>query len=190
MSGEHMSLAIDGVGSHYPVLAAMVYRTRKCGTQELHWPADRTIHEYMTGGPILELGSGDFSTHFLHMTGRPVLTIEPQTAWFCKYSGYNNGDTRHVISIPIYPSCSYFSLYPHWSIVFVDSAPGEDRVKLIKALRNKTDFFVVHDAEDSPVANYGFAACFKTFKYVWKWGKCNVDTAVLSDRYPIPLEGL
>jgi hypothetical protein len=171
-----MTLAIDGVGSHYPVLAAMVAATR---------------------GPVLELGMGDFSTPLLHMIcgavtpPRRLVSIDSDPAWVEKFKHLRN--PSHVIAcykIDVSQGPATCFDRDKWAVAFVDFAPGEDRTKYIEHNREMVSFFVVHDAEDSPVANYRFAECFKTFKYVWKWGACNVDTAVLSDRYPIPLEGL
>jgi hypothetical protein len=171
-----MTLAIDGMGSHYPVLAAMVGATK---------------------GPVLELGLGDFSTPLLHMLcgaqrpERKLVSIENSSLWLSKFLELRRA--WHVVGcVPVddLTMQALIDAVVQWSVAFVDFAPGEHRARFIAHHRENVDFFVVHDAEDSPVANYGFTKLFKTFKYAWKWGKCNVDTAVLSDKYPIPLEGL
>jgi hypothetical protein len=149
-----------GVGSHFPVLATVVARTT---------------------GPVLECGTGFYSTPLLHLLcgTRPLVSLETDPAWLeqnlrlasptHEFKLVHNWDEM----IPLFQS-------RFWDVAFVDHSPGlgqpqasSVRHKTVAALANHAKFIVVHDTEQAPASDYKFEPVFATFKYrtdvtLWK----------------------
>jgi hypothetical protein len=84
-----------------------------------------------TGGPVLELGSGDGSTRALHeicaSTGRKLLTVENDWGWYKKLSDlrcefHRFAFVRSWDEAPLLPPVG-----ARWGIVLVDQSPGPAR---------------------------------------------------------------
>lgn len=90
-----------------------------------------------TQGPILELGTGYFSTSYLAtLSGRDILSYEWDIAW------------REAVE-QRFPHLKVVSELPegNFSVVLVD-CEGWKRLEFLRALRERTDVFCVHDAQD------------------------------------------
>lgn len=120
-------------GSHLAPLAACVVATR---------------------GPVLEIGTGNWSTPFLHpyciATGRRLVSVDEDHAWIQKYL------PMHVSSHEVY-GVSYDQFIAEasrerWSVVLLDHSPGwrraADALKLIDS-----EFLVIHDFSGAEVAD-------------------------------------
>jgi predicted O-methyltransferase YrrM len=113
-------------GSHLPVLMKLVQ---------------------MTSGPILELGYGMYSTHYLHWacypTQRTLVTYESHPSWidFAKQFHQEN-HTVHCVE-----NWDEIDLSPPWSIAFVDHI--EERRALEARKLVHADYVVVHDSDGS-----------------------------------------
>lgn len=166
-----------GVGSHFPVLAAAVARTH---------------------GPVLECGMGYWSTPMLHMmcqdhdagTGfydRHIWSLETDLDWMIKFSHLQSKTHHHfhVLQAKWLDALSNprIDINP-WSVAFIDNAPGESRVEIISALKDKAHFIVAHDTEaDIPPSggNYGWKKLEGLFKYETIFKDFRPWTTVYSD---------
>lgn len=155
---------VAGASTHIPVLAWALANTR---------------------GPILELGTGLYSTPLIHaMAGqRRVLSLESNSKWFELASAFAHGrhQVRRVSETWPDDDAAFDSW---WGLVFVDQYPPEARGACIARLRDRADMIVVHDSE--LVDYYGLTAVFPLFKHVvtcrWfdpKW------TTILSMNYDL-----
>lgn len=153
-----------GVGSHVPVLAAMV------------------IH---TDGPILECGTGNWSTPLLHAMGaamgREVVSLETSSEWIEKVKPFKspNGDILYTQSILCHHLVS-----KKWGLAFVDSSPGEQRIDVVRKLKGVAKFIVLHDREaDIPPAggNYGWKHLEGMFKNEVIYDLVRPWTSIVSD---------
>lgn len=152
-----------GVGSHAPVLAAIVARC---------------FRRYDKIGPpstIWEFGCGDYSTPLLHLMARErgavLVSFETDEMWLRKYASLANLD---------YPTAHRFEHVLDWeeigarpggpNLLFIDCSPGEIRVPLALAFKDRAQIIICHDTEaDIPPAagNYGWAKLDGVFKHQW-----------------------
>ncbi len=133
-----------------------------------------------TTGPVLELGSGVFSTPLLH--------------WLCRnrdlYTYENNPEYYHFARKfrskfhRIRPIDKWEDLKPdkHYSIVFIDfSAKGSiKRGEMAIRFKDHADFIILHDTEPPREKEYGYDKVWKHFRYRRDWKECSTWTSVLS----------
>lgn len=147
-------------GSHMPVLIKLVQ---------------------MTTGPILELGSGFFSTSFLHWacfpTKRRLVSYENVPDYF-PYLEASKDDFHEVHCLPDWSGVDWSA---PWTIAFVDNDPEPERRLLIPKLAH-AEYVVVHDVERR---RNGFDLVFAQFKYHFRWRGALPHTSVLSNTHDL-----
>lgn len=144
-----------------------------------------------TTGPVLEMGSGDFSTPLLHAlcakNNRMLVTADMDSKWL---SYFKDLATSHHIfqNVDPYwidgrynPSWDKVGGNQLWDVVFIDHSPGRRRVADIIRLRPVTKIFVVHDTEANPEADYGYEPTLSSFKYKYVYDRFPTQTTVVSD---------
>lgn len=135
-----------------------------------------------TQGPILEIGTGHYSTHILHhlckKEKRPICSLENDMVWMMNFTKYRT-DWHNVEYIVDWNDCKYFN--QEWSVAFVDHVPGEQRIITIDQIKDKVDFIVVHDTEADHV--YHFSQVFPKFKYRYDFKELIPWTTILSNKY-------
>jgi hypothetical protein len=161
--------------SHYPVLAAAVA---------------------MTKGPVLELGCGLGSTLMLHhmctKTGRLLLTADHDKAWLEKFRpGYESEGVHEFVHVSNWHEWYLTGIhghknFPRWGVVFVDCAPGGDRIMLIERLKDHADLILAHDSErdHGTGANYGYEKVTPLFRYVSEFRRARPYTLIMSNFIP------
>jgi len=151
-----------GYGSHLPVLIKVLE---------------------VSEGPVLELGSGPFSTPVMHWlcleTKRRLVTYENNWSYYRLFRafGYGNHEIKFIEdwdTIPIEVE--------HWGVAFVDHGPAERRKVEIKRLATIADFVVLHDTDAERDSEYGFIKeSFPLFKYQYHHKRKIPYTSVLSN---------
>lgn len=148
-------------GSHLPVLIKLVSSTH---------------------GPILELGCGVYSTHYLHWacysTKRRFVSYENNP----KYFDYINQFTTDYHEVNCVPAWDTIDLSEKWSIAFIDHCPDEERIREIKRLTH-ADFVVAHDSENKRQDKYQYHKIHGLFKYRWKYRDAVPHTSIFSNVY-------
>lgn len=159
-------MGLGDYGSHFPILAAAVARTK---------------------GPVLELGSGDWSTPMLHYMckaqGRYLLTADNNLEWLRKFSAYATPGTHELQHVADWAQWDMIEAVGQWGVAFVDCAPGEARHQLIRRLAGRAHFIVAHDSERDydTGANYKYELVTSLFRYVSEWRRYRPYTLILSD---------
>lgn len=99
-----------------------------------------------TNGPILELGSGDFSTAQLHelLEGRKFTTYDNNQEWLNKYIYLQNDFHAFVCTDA---KTFYENDTEHWGLVFIDNGVWEDRFDALYKYKDTADYVVIHDSE-------------------------------------------
>lgn len=140
----------------------------------------------LTVGPVLECGTGWWSTPLLHgmcsASKRELVSLETDPEWFS------------VMSTLYATPWHRFSLVENWpdrilrecgfGLAFVDCSPGDKRVDLIFDLKEKATVIVAHDVEaDIPpsAGGYGWVKLEGAFKYEFIFKDVRPWTAVWSD---------
>ncbi len=148
-------------GSHLPVLIKLVS---------------------ITSGPIVEFGSGENSTIFLHWacnsTGRKLLTLESDWEYHKHYRRLR---------------CEYHTLEHvrrwhnkiaegRWSVVLIDHHPREKRKNASELRSNDairfvdSEYIIMHDSD-----HYDYSKVYPHYKYKYEYIKAEPHTVVLSN---------
>jgi hypothetical protein len=99
-----------------------------------------------TTGAVLEIGLGDISTPilstFCKMGKRTHVKVESNPEWRDRFP-----ETFGEDALP------GFAALTDWSVVFIDSSPGELRANYALMFKDSADFIVVHDFDAFDVAD-------------------------------------
>lgn len=150
-----------------------------------------TVAVVNTVGPILELGSGDYSTPLLHAlcakNKRLLVSTDTDKKWLDLFMDLERS-WHTFVYISVYEDDYQLNPKPHkwdsigndihWSVVFIDHRPGERRVEDIIRLRKNTDIFVVHDTHEP---SYGYEPTLSSFKYRYLYERYFTTTTLVSD---------
>ena len=158
-----------------------------CGT---HMSMFLTAVMY-TGGPILELGAGDYSTPLLHAVcsrdKRYLVTADTSMNLLSNFIDLQR--SWHAFHyVPVYEDDWASNPKPDrwdhvggetdWSVVIINHRPGERRVKDIERLRPHTEIFVIHDTQER---GYGYDSILGSFKYGYRDERYATQTIMVSD---------
>lgn len=134
-----------------------------------------------TTGPVLELGSGVFSTPFLHWAcydnKRELVTYDSSPEYFEKLSSFA-ADFHKLILVEDWDAVD---IDRAWDVVLVDHAPAARRVEEIKRLAQRAKYLVVHDTDIKGEREYHFSEIYPLFKYAYKYRRVKPHTTVLSN---------
>jgi predicted O-methyltransferase YrrM len=147
-------------GSHLPILIKLVL---------------------MTDGPILELGTGFFSTPALHWLcaekKRKLVSYDSSE----KYIEVAKNYLADFHEVHLVNDWSKIDISQHWSVVLVDHAPGEQRKLEMARVANNADYVVVHDTEPRNDKYYHYSEVASLYKYRYNYDKLYPNTSVFSN---------
>ena len=161
-----------GGGSHLPVLIKVLR---------------------LTDGPVLELGTGLFSTPYLHWAcydaKRKLVSYENKKEYFNTWNytdkrESNNDYTYHERYLV--EDWDKIDISEHWGVVFIDHNPGPRRREEMKRVRDNADYVVIHDSDAKNDWYYKYSEYFPLFKYIWH-SDIYPRTTVLSNFHEINL---
>lgn len=136
-----------------------------------------------TTGDILEFSCGYYSTLLLHELAcankRRLLTLESNKEWFDHFKCLQN--EWHKFELVNDWEQFTKPLKQNWDVVFIDHAPALRRKEDIIRLKDKAEYIVVHDSNESL---YQYNDAFNLFKYRFDYTLFNVEpsTTVLSNK--------
>jgi len=128
-----------------------------------------------TDGNVQELGSGAGSTPMLYEE------CKRQKRFFGSYENMEYYCNKFPFVVKV---SNYMDVYL-WkpNILFIDSAPGEQRKDLIELHKDNADVIVVHDTEEGAQNIYGIRDILNSFKYRLNYyPKGNPGTTALSNK--------
>lgn len=131
-------------------------------------PLIRVMRE--TSGDVLELGTGVFSTPFLHYTcmldNRKLVSYENCAKWM-RWINYYQSPSHQIILVDDWDKAE---IERPWDVALVDHSPSERRIIDIKRLANYAKFIVVHDTSKQYFHTYQYHLIHPLFKYrkIWK----------------------
>jgi len=137
----------------------------------------------LSEGPVLELGSGVFSTPILHWlcleAKRLLMTYENDMEHFEMNKVFETNE-HQIKFVNNWDDAKIEDT--HWGVVFVDHGPGERRVVEIARLAQKADYIIVHDTEPDHDSQYSYIDhAFPLFKYRYNYKRRRPYTTVLSN---------
>jgi hypothetical protein len=148
-------------GSHLPILIKVVL---------------------MTKGPILELGTGFFSTPVLHWLcaekKRKLVSYDAQEAFIEVAKNYL-ADFHEVSLVSDWSKIDIES--QHWDVVLIDHSPGPQRKVEFARVANNANYVVVHDTEPRNDYYYHYSEMAPLYKYRYDYDKVYPNTSVFSN---------
>lgn len=131
------------------------------------------------GHSVVELGSGKGSTMMLSKESKK------QHRNFQSYENnpvYANKNGNVVTKISNYMDVHLWMP----NVLFIDSAPGEQRKDLIELHRDNADVIIIHDTEEGAQNIYGIREVLNSFKYRLNYyPKGNPGTTALSNKIDV-----
>lgn len=140
------------------------------------------LHRMVAGsdGPILELGSGFYSTPFLHWacfrSQRRLCTYESNPAFHAAFNGWS----CHWHRLVLIDDWDEVDVRPEWSVVLIDHEP-EERRRIDISRVTHAKLVVVHDTEPQSERKYGYESVYGLYKYRYDFRDAFPHTSVLSN---------
>jgi len=130
-----------------------------------------------TTGPVLEMGSGHYSTPILHEVckaqNRHLTTVDNNKEWIDQFSDLSSANHRILYTE------DWDAVEGEYDVIFIDHAPEERRKVDIEKFKSKCKIMVVHDYLQDNV--YKHHAIMDTFKYKSVYTRYKRHTVLLSD---------
>lgn len=155
-----MKLAV-AYGSHLPVLMKLLS---------------------ITDGDVLEMGTGLFSTPYLHWAcfeKRRLVSYENSAQYYRYNKGYTYNNLLHEIHL--IDTWDEADIERPWDIALIDHSPEMRRKEDIKRLANFAKYIVVHDTQPATEHEYDYHEIYPLFKYRYDFTKHPANTSVLSN---------
>ena len=141
-------------------------------------------------GDVLELGTGPYSTVFLHWMcieqNRSLVSYENNKEYYdlakrCETVGSISpaGDVPH--SVFFVENWDDARIEQPWGIVLVDHVPAGRRREEVKRLANLAQCILIHDSSWKSERHYHYKEIYPLFKYRYDYKKVKPYTTVLSN---------
>jgi len=151
-----------------------------------HLPVLMKVME-ISDGPVLELGSGYYSTVYLHWAcfndKRKLTTLESKWQYYKEIKNLRC-DWHEITHVKKWEHAEpYYK--KDWSVVLVDQGPGYNRGISAEQLTH-ADYVVLHDS-DTP-DSYGYEKIYSLFKYRFDYfppEAATPGTTVLSNKHDL-----
>jgi hypothetical protein len=139
-------------------------------------------------GPVLELGTGHFSTPLLiemcSALGREYWALETNTAWADKHSDLLRPTARILMVEENWVKWPVPNLPTRFALAFIDNQPDSTRLMNLRRMRGLASRIVVHDT-CNPYFQ-GVDEELDTFKFRFNYTHMASVTSVVSDERPYP----
>jgi len=134
-----------------------------------------------TNGDVLEVGTGVFSTPYLHYTcmlsGRHLVSYDNDRSWQ-KWVDYYKSPTHEIKFVNDWDKAD---IEKPWDVCLIDHSPSIRRKEDIKRLANFAKYIVIHDSTKTYYHTYAYHEIYPLFKYRKIWDKDQRRTDVLSN---------
>jgi hypothetical protein len=134
-----------------------------------------------TTGDILELGTGIFSTPYLHyactLAKRNLVSYENYREWFDFISKYEN-EYHKIFWVEKYSDLVWDKT---WDIVLIDQTPDSSRSEEAVRLKDKAKYIVIHDSNPSNYKVTHYDKIYPLFKFKTDWHGDKNRATVLSN---------
>jgi len=136
-----------------------------------------------TGGDVVELGMGDYSTPVLHEIvkflrhsnpDKKLLSFESENEWHVNFKDLEN-EWHKVSFINDWDTLDL----DRCGVLFIDHGPAERRIMEIERFRNKADIIIIHDTDK--IKYYNYEPLLSGFKYRFEYKRYKKSTTLVSD---------
>lgn len=163
----------------------MAYKMTLSGNYGTHLaPLIQAVNK--TDGNILEMGTGIFSTPYLHYQGllskRHVTSYDNDKAWMQRYSSSDyhahkyEGDYHSFIYVEDWDQAD---IEKPWDVALIDHSPSERRIVDIQRLAPFAKYIIIHDSNERHERVYHYSRIYPLFTYRTDWeGDANRATVL------------
>lgn len=134
-----------------------------------------------TDGAVLELGTGVFSTPYLHyaclLANRKLVSYDNEKKWM-KWVDYYKSPLHEVNFIEDWDKAD---IEKPWDVALIDHSPSIRRKEDIKRLAKWAKYIVIHDSTKTYHDTYAYHEIYPLFKYRKVWDKDQRRADVLSN---------
>jgi len=135
-------------------------------------------------GPILEMGTGQFSTPILDMMckrrqKRWILSLENDPEWYAINKAKYESDYHKFMFVQDWDAPPIMET--HWGLVLIDHKPALRRKTDIVRLKHRAHYILCHDSEPEIERFYRYDRAYPHFKYRYDYEECEPFTTVLSN---------
>lgn len=134
-----------------------------------------------TGGRVLELGAGLFSTPVLHwmcVINKRHLTTYDNDKRFLNWATRYDGEYHHVYYVEDWDDADI--KWP-WDVALVDHSPSERRITEIRKIANLAKYIVIHDSNGRYNKFYHYDTIYPLFKHQLNFNDVEPSTTILSN---------
>lgn len=136
-------------------------------------------------GPILEMGSGMWSTPILHQLARArgkrrILTLETDPKWYEINKSMFESPMHEFKLVEDWETENLID-ETHWGLVLVDHRPAKRRHKDIIRLKYRAHYILAHDTEPEINKYYRFDRCNEHFRFKYEFKEITPNTTVYSN---------
>ena len=160
----------------------MAYKMSVSGHYGTHLPC--LIKAFSkTTGDVLEMGTGVFSTPYLHyacmLAKRKLVSYENFKNWMQFFIDYGYENEYHEINfVEKYADAP---IEKPWDVVLLDQSPSLSRIEEAKRLANHAKYIIIHDSNGRHEKEYHYSEIYPLFKYKSVWDKDDRHATVLSN---------
>ena len=160
----------------------MAFKTNASFNYATHLPALIKAVEKTTGD-MLELGTGLFSTPYLHyvsiLQNRKLVSYENFKSWYQVLIDYHYECPTHEINfVDKYADAR---IEKEWSFVLIDQTPDSSRSEETMRLKDLAKYIIIHDANPSNDKVTHYSTIYPHFKYKSDWMGDHNRATVLSN---------
>ena len=134
-----------------------------------------------TSGDVLELGTGLFSTPFLHYhcvpRGRTLISVDNNAKWLEISRSFEHPQHQLILTNDWHLP----ELERPFDVVFIDHAPPEQRKVDLLKYANLAKFIVIHDTNGRQDRHYHLREVWSQFRNVYHYGKFFPQTTIVSN---------
>lgn len=145
-----------------------------------HLPALMAVLDH-TQGPVLELGTGVFSTPFLHyyclLHKRHLVSYDNSAEWNGWVDYYKSPD-HEILYVDDWDKAQ---IEKPWDVALVDHSPDVRRIVEVKRLANLAKYIIIHDSNARHEKTYHYSQIYPLFTYRRTWNSDNRHTDILSN---------
>lgn len=134
----------------------------------------------ITQGPVLEMGTGIYSTPYLHWAcfeKRKLISYENDQ----NYIRYNRGFRNDLHKIIFVDDWDKADIEKPWDIVLIDHEPSPRRITDIKRVANFAKYIVVHDTQPEIEPQFRYNEIYPLFESRYDFKKHPANTTILSN---------
>ena len=160
----------------------MAYKMNVSGNYGTHLAALIKAVEKTTGD-ILEMGTGVFSTPYLHysaiLRNRKLVSYENYKEWMQFFIDYRYECPNHELHFV--EKYSDAKIDKPWDVVLIDQTPDSSRSEETMRLKDLAKYIIIHDANPSNDKVTHYSTIYPHFKYKSDWMGDHNRATVLSN---------